>query len=147
MKVSRQQIEGLAGFRAALRQFLAASEVISRDAGVTPQQYQAMLAIEARRGGEMTVSDLAEHMQLAHNGAVQLIDRMVKAGFVERQPSTVDRRAVKISLTRAGRPLLRRLAADHLVEMLRQEPLLAESLRRLRRLPRPVAPPRGRSAG
>jgi DNA-binding MarR family transcriptional regulator len=140
MKISREQIEGLAGFRVALRQFLAASEAISRRAGVTPQQYQAMLAIKARRGGDMTVSDLAEHMQLAHHGAVQLIDRMVKAGLVERQTSTVDRRIVNVSLTRAGRPLLRRLAAEHLGEMQRLEPLLAESLDQLRRLPPPAAP-------
>ena len=43
-----------------MRRFLAASEAISRAAGVTQQQYQAMLAIGAWSDGAMTITDLAE---------------------------------------------------------------------------------------
>jgi hypothetical protein len=39
-------------------------------------------------------------------------------------------------MTEQGSLLLERLAADHLHEMQRQEPLLAQSLRRLRHLGR-----------
>ena len=44
--------KGLAGFRYALRQFLAASETIAGGAGVTARQYQALLAIKGFPGRE-----------------------------------------------------------------------------------------------
>ena len=47
-----------------------------------------------------------------------------------RAPS--DRRSVLLNLTATGVGLIDRLAAEHLEEMLRQEPLLAKSLRKLR---------------
>ena len=60
--------------------------------------------------------------------------RLAGAGWVERRQSGSDRRSVFVALTGEGRSLLERLAADHLNEVLRQEPLLAESLKRLRQL-------------
>jgi DNA-binding MarR family transcriptional regulator len=124
----------LASFRHALRRFLAASETISRNAGVTQQQYQAMLAIAAWPDGAMSVKDLSEELLLTHHAAVQLVDRLAKAGLAQRSPSSVDRRSVELSLTESGSALLDDLASLHLAEMLRREPALSTSLRRLRRL-------------
>ncbi|MGA0603808.1 MarR family winged helix-turn-helix transcriptional regulator [Caulobacter sp. KR2-114] len=132
MTLDQEHLEGLAGFRFALRRFLAASETISRDAGVTPQQYQAMLAIGAKPGEPMSVKELSEQLMLTHHAAVQLVDRLSKAGFAERTRSQVDRRSVELHLTVLGRQVLEQLASLHLEEMLRQEPLLARSLRRLK---------------
>ena len=126
-----QRYQGLAGFRMALRQFLAVSEVISRAAGVTAQQYQALLAIGC--GPEaMTMKDLAEQLLLQPHAAVQMVDRLAKAGLVERSPSTTDGRSVLLTLTAAGERLLELLAEQHLREMLKQEPHLSKSLRRIR---------------
>lgn len=124
--------EGLARFRLALRRFLAFSEAASREAGVTPSQYQAMLAIRTHRDGTMPIRDLAAEMLLRHHGAVQLVDRLARAGLAERRPSAVDRRQVLVLLTDKGNRLLEQLASAHAAELLRQEPLLAESVRRLR---------------
>jgi DNA-binding MarR family transcriptional regulator len=124
----------LASFRHALRRFLAASEAISREAGVTQQQYQAMLAIAAWPRGGMTMKDLAEELLLTHHAAVQLVDRLAKAGLALRAPSTLDRRSVELTLTDTGAALLGGLAARHQAEMLRREPALSASLRRLRQL-------------
>ena len=136
MSLDREQYLGLAGFRFALRQFLAASEVISRQGGVTPQQYQAMVAIGAWRPEAMTMKDLSGQLLLTHHAAVQLIDRMVRAGLVERAPSAIDRRSVNLALTAKGDGVLETLAAKHLDQMLAREPQLSESLRRLRRVRR-----------
>ena len=126
-----QRYQGLAGFRMALRQFLAVSEVISRAAGVTAQQYQALLAIGC--GPEaMTMKDLAEQLLLQPHAAVQMVDRLAKAGLVERSPSPTDGRSVLLTLTAAGERLLELLAEQHLREMLKQEPHLSKSLRRIR---------------
>jgi DNA-binding MarR family transcriptional regulator len=128
--------EGLAGFRYALRQFLAFSEASSRAAGVTPQQYQALLVIKTRPERAIMIKDLADQLLLQHNGAVQLIDRLVTAELVERRHSPTDGRSVLVAMTEKGTNLLEQLATNHLKELLRQEPLLAESLKRLRRMAR-----------
>jgi DNA-binding MarR family transcriptional regulator len=128
--------EGLAGFRYALRRFLAFSEAATRAAGVTPQQYQALLVIKTHPEGAIMIRDLADQLLLQHNGAVQLIDRLVIAELVERRHSPTDGRSVLVAMTAKGTKLLEQLAANHLKELLRQEPLLAESLKRLRRMAR-----------
>ena len=142
MPLDLDRYKGLAGFRLALRRFLAASEAICRKAGVTAQQYQALLAIKTKSNETMPMKELAEQLVITHHAAVQLVDRLAKAGLAERQASAGDRRAVVLALTRRGARLLDELASRHLDEMLRQEPLLTQSLRRLRRL-KPKSYPRG----
>jgi DNA-binding MarR family transcriptional regulator len=114
-----------------LRQFLAASESISREAGITAQQYQALLAIGCGPH-PMTMKDLAEHLLLLQHTATQMVDRLQKAGWVDRVPSPTDGRSVELTLTQTGADLLTDLAQQHLVEMLKQEPQLSRSLRRLK---------------
>jgi DNA-binding MarR family transcriptional regulator len=126
--------QGLADFRLALRRFLAAAEAISRAAGVTQQQYQALLAIKTWPAGPMTMGDLAEQLLLTHHATVQLVNRMTVAGLAARRPSPTDRRSVHLLLTPQGEALVSRLAALHLREVLRQEAALTRSLRRLKRL-------------
>jgi DNA-binding MarR family transcriptional regulator len=140
MALHPQSIQGLADFRYALRRFLAASEAISRAAGVTQQQYQTLLAIKAAPAAGMTVKALAEQLQLTHHAAVQLINRLARAGLAQRSPSPQDGRSVLLSLTPAGEALIDRLAAEHLEEMLRQEFHLSKALRRLRTIS-PDGPP------
>jgi DNA-binding MarR family transcriptional regulator len=136
MASESERYVGLAGVRYALRRFLASSETISRQAGVTPQQYQALLAVRAWPGEAMAVKDLADQLLLTHQAAVQMLDRLARAGLAERKPSAEDRRSVIIRLTPKGETLLSDLAAQHLEAMLGQEPLLTESLQRLRSLKR-----------
>jgi DNA-binding MarR family transcriptional regulator len=96
-----------------------------------------MLSIAAWDGDTMSVKDLSEQLLLTHHAAVQLIDRTAKVGLVQRTHSTVDRRSVNLTLTEKGKALLATLAAEHLGQMLQREPLLSQSLRRLRRVRRP----------
>ena len=129
-----EQIRGLSGFRYALRRFLAASEAISREAGITQQQYQTLLAIKASATGQLTIADLADQLLLTHHAAVQMMDQLAKAGLAERRPSDKDGRIVFVQLTNDGDALIETLAARHLEEMLRQEPQLRRSLSMLKRL-------------
>lgn len=122
----------LAAFRFALRQFLSFSDLTAHSAGITTQQYQAMLAIKARREEVTTIKELAQEMLLLQNGAVQLINRLEAQGLVERSSSLTDRRSVLVRLTAHGDELLQSLASDHAAELIRREPLLAESLERLK---------------
>jgi DNA-binding MarR family transcriptional regulator len=119
-----------------MRRFLAFSETKLKASGITSQQYQAMLVIRIHPGRIIMIGDLAREMLLRPNGAVQLTDRLVDAGLAERRQSSTDRRSVLVALTAKGANLLEILATDHLQGMLQQEQLLAESLKRLRRLSR-----------
>jgi DNA-binding MarR family transcriptional regulator len=136
MSLEPEQYQSLAGFRLALRRFLAGAEAISKAAGVTQQQYQAMLAIKTWPSQAMTMGDLAEQLLLTHHAAVQLINRMTSAGVAVRAPSSTDRRAVLLKLTPGGEALIESLAALHMGEVLRQEPRLTQSLLRLKRTSR-----------
>ncbi|MGH7022670.1 MAG: MarR family winged helix-turn-helix transcriptional regulator [Caulobacteraceae bacterium] len=126
--------ERLAGFRRGLRRFLASSEAITQVSGVTAQQYQALLEIKARAERSTTVGDLAEAMIMQHHSAVQLADRLQEAGLIARSRSPNDARSVLLGLTPEGDALVTRLVADHLGELRKCEPILAESLRQLRRI-------------
>ncbi|PDS61995.1 MarR family transcriptional regulator [Rhizobium anhuiense] len=125
---------GLAGFRLAMRRFLAFSEAALAEAGVTSQQYQALLVVRTAADQLIRIRDLAEQMLMHHNGAVQLVDRMCAAGLAERIPAEDDKRSVLIGMTSKGCEVLEALARVHVEGMLANEPLLAESLSRLRQV-------------
>jgi DNA-binding MarR family transcriptional regulator len=93
-----------------------------------------MLAIKTWPYETMSMKDLAEQLLLTHHAAVQLVNRLAHAGLAERETSASDRRSVLLKLTAKGEALLDDLAAKHLEEMLRQEPALTSSLRRLKKI-------------
>ncbi|HEY2805425.1 MAG TPA: helix-turn-helix domain-containing protein [Gemmatimonadales bacterium] len=113
----------MASFRQALRRFFAFSEETLHAVGLTPQQYQALLAIRAHSGAdEMTVGTLATRLFIRHHSAVGLVDRLEARGFVERQPVAHDRRLVCLALTLSGSKALGALAATHRAELMRLRP-------------------------
>src|SRR5688572_33499500 len=116
--LSKADYEALAEFRYALRKFLGFSEAAAREHGVTPQQYQALLAIEGFPGRNwVTVGELAEQMRIAHHSAVGLVDRMQSMRLVTRRAVREDRRRVRVTLTAKGLKLLERLYRVHREEL------------------------------
>ena len=101
---------------------------------MTAQQYQAMLVVKTHPAGAIMIREFADQMLLQHHGAVQMIDRLVAGGLVRRGYSPTDGRSVLVSLTAKGAALLGRLASQHVEELLKQEPLLAELLKRWRQI-------------
>lgn len=114
----------LADFRRELRRFLGFSESAAQQAGITAQQYQALLAIRAAPDARMAIGNFADQFLLRPHSASGLIDRMEAAGMVERVRQTGDRRRVEIGLTAHGLKLLASLAAAHRHELTRIRPLL-----------------------
>lgn len=68
---------------------------------VTLPQYRALVVL-ASRGPQRGV-DLAAELGVTPSTATRLIDRLVKADLVDRQPLPGDRRAVEVTLKPAGR--------------------------------------------
>lgn len=116
--LSEADFRALAGFRYALRRFFHFSEGAAAAAGVSPRQYQALLAIRAWEGAEpATIGELAERLQLRHHSAVGLVQRLVGRSLVTRRPLARDRRRVGLVLTARGQRLLARLASAHRAEL------------------------------
>ena len=97
---SKAQYEKLAAFRYHLRQFTCFSELAAQNAGLTPRQYQALLAIKGFPNRErIMIGQLAEQLQIAHHSAVGLVDRSVEQNLIVREQGVEDRRQVYIRLT------------------------------------------------
>ncbi|MFT3870381.1 MAG: MarR family transcriptional regulator [Nibricoccus sp.] len=115
----------LASLRYALRRFLAFSQNAARNAGLTPQQHQALLSIKGFRGpGNASIGDLAEHLFLKHHSTVGLVDRLVQKKFVRRIEAPSDRRRVELELTPKGEAMIKRLSDIHLRELRQIRPEL-----------------------
>ena len=133
--VENNQFKALAAFRYELRKFLKFSEEAAKAQGLTPQQYQALLAIEGFSGsGEISVGELAEQLQIVSHSAVGLVDRMEKRKLIKRNVSKQDKRFVSIGVTPLGRSLLEKVAAIHRRELRTAGPLLMDLLEKVERL-------------
>jgi DNA-binding MarR family transcriptional regulator len=112
--------EELLGFRTALRRFLRWSEDQAGAVGLTPAQHQLLLAIKGHPGvAAPTVGELSEYLVSKHHSVVELIDRAVDAGLVERRRDEADHRIVHLLLTPLGEERIEELSRLHLEELKR----------------------------
>ena len=127
--------ETLANFRYAMRKFLSFSKrVLAAEANLTPEQYEALLALKAFSGDTgLTMTQLSERLQVKHHTAVSLVDRLEQADFARRASGVIDRRVVYVRLTPAGSRILAKVAVLHRREMRIRSPEMIEALVRLRK--------------
>ena len=123
--LTKQDFEALARFRFGIRRYLRFSEETVRSHGVTPQQYQLMLAIAGYPGRDWAVvRELADRLQLRHHSVVELVNRAQSQGLVQRTADPDDARAVRVLLTEEGEQLLGRLSALHRDELRRMDAVI-----------------------
>jgi DNA-binding MarR family transcriptional regulator len=117
-RINAREYEQLLDFRTALRRFLHWSEEQARAADLTPAQHQLLLAIKGHPGAAgPTVGELADYLVSKHHSVVELIDRAVKAGLVERRRDETDQRIVHLELTALGEERIEELSRLHLEEL------------------------------
>lgn len=130
--LDRADYETLAEFRYLLRQFGAFSEGAARQAGLTAQQHQALLAIKGFPDRDaVTIGALAERLNLKHHSVVGLVDRLMRRGLIRRRHDEADRRRVMVGLTKEAEDLLVGLTLAHRDELRRLAPLLQGLLQQL----------------
>jgi DNA-binding MarR family transcriptional regulator len=120
--LAARDYRALAQFRRSLRVFLRFSEEAARGAGLTPAQHQLLLAVKgfvAERDELPSIGDAAEWLQLKHHSAVELADRAVAAGLLERQDDPTDARRHLLALTDEGEAKLAGLSWMHRDELRR----------------------------
>ena len=117
-RLDQADYERLLGLRDGLRRFLHWSEEQAKAVGLTGPQHQLLLAIRGH-AGTPSIRDVADHLLLRHHSVVELIDRAVRLGLVQRVADPEDQRVVRLSLTSEGGRRLEALAAAHVEELSR----------------------------
>ncbi len=127
--VSAADYQALTEFRYQIRRYVHFSELAAKAAGIEPRQYQALSVLKgAPPGVDTTVAYLAERLQIRHQSAVGLVDRLARLDLVERVRMQADRRQVLVRLTPRGEDVLRELVVHHLTELRAAAPALARAL-------------------
>ena len=111
----------------------------AQELGLSQAQWQALAYLSHQEGVNQVT--LAECLEIQPMTLARLIDRLQEAGLVGRRPDPGDRRAFRLYLTAAARPLLDRmwdLAAETRAEAMAgladdRRQALIESLRHVKR--------------
>ena len=133
-KLTLSDYQALAEFRYQIRRFLRFSEQVIKKAGLERGQYQLMLAIKGMPADvRPRIRELASRLEIRHNSAVELVNRLEARGFVHRKRARDDRREVLLALTLKGEKVLAELALHHHDELRGAGPELVTALRRIMR--------------
>jgi MarR family transcriptional regulator, transcriptional regulator for hemolysin len=112
--------------------------------GMTRAQWAVLVRLDRSEG--LNQSELAEMLDLQPITLTRLLDKLCDSGLIERRPDPDDRRAKRLFLTRAARPLLEQLgslgentmasalegvASEDVERMISQLEVVRENLRRL----------------
>jgi len=79
-----------------------------------------ILMILMRAGDQnLTPAEIADSCEVSRATITGLLDTLQSAGFIEREASVEDRRAVRVQLTAAGRAHLEKMLPDHYTRITR----------------------------
>lgn len=95
--------------RALAREIAMRQQDILMHLDLTMPQLKAFFAIA--RDGDPAVGLIAKELHIGLPSASQVVERLVKAGLVERRPHPLDRRVTQCVLSARGRELSRELDA------------------------------------
>ena len=124
--------QALAEFRYQIRRFVRFSEEVAQKSGLEPQHHQLLLSLKGIPAGELPrIAYLAERLQIRHNSAVELVDRLHKKGLIRRTHNALDGREVHVKLTPRGERLLRQLTLHTQAELRSAAPALVAALRKV----------------
>lgn len=76
--------------------------------------YDVLLSLQETPDRRLRMQDLARRVLFSRSGLTRLVDRMVDAGYVTREPCEDDRRGTYAVLTPAGATCLRAASGVHL---------------------------------
>lgn len=83
------------------------------EAGLSIAEYVVLLTLRYAPEGSLPVGDLSCEVHLTKSGVTRLVDRMERAGTVQRVADESDRRSVRANITEKGRDRLRKAWPIH----------------------------------
>jgi DNA-binding MarR family transcriptional regulator len=132
MRLITEDYQALAEFRYQIRRFLVVSEGIAHSGKLQPQQYMMLLALRGLPAEkEPTLLVLSERLQIRHNSAVELANRLARQGLIRRYRSKGDSRKVFLRLTTKGAGIIEKLVKNRYIELHSSQPELARALNQI----------------
>jgi len=120
----------LAAFHEQLQRTIDVTTTKARQAGLQPMTFMLLLALRRQPAdAPATVGELATSLGWNRTELADLVEDLVRRGFVARTRDAADRRRFLISLTSSGEQWLRPLAKDVLNELAVSGPDLLRTTR------------------
>ncbi len=120
----------LAAFHDQLQQTIESTTTRTRQAGLQPLTFMLLVALRRQPPGiPATIGQLVDALRWNRSEVVELLDDLVRRGFVARTRDKADRRRFLISLTPAGEQWLTPLAKDVLRDLVVSGPDLLRTVR------------------
>jgi DNA-binding MarR family transcriptional regulator len=85
-----------------------------QDSGLSPADYQVLLALSEAGGRQLRSSELAESIDWERSRLSHHLGRMEARGLIRRDNCATDSRGAEVSLTRDGAQVFRRAAGPHM---------------------------------
>lgn len=85
---------------------------LKREFGTTLPRFDVMAALDRRPEG-LTMGQLSRQILMSNGNVTGLVARLIAEGLICTQASDADRRIQRVTLTRKGQSLFRRMAAAH----------------------------------
>ena len=127
--IGRIEYQVLAEFRHQIAAFLRRRRQAAEKLGLEAQQYELLLAIKGLPDGtQPTIKQLAHQLQIQHHSAVELASRLARRGLLRRERSPHDRRAVLLSVTKAGDKLVDQVVQYSFQQLEDEAPALLKTL-------------------
>jgi DNA-binding MarR family transcriptional regulator len=86
---------------------------LQRAHGLSLRWYDVLLHLHAVPGRRLSMRDLGDAVVISKSGLTGVVDRMAKAGLVERVPDPGDRRVTLVALTARGAERYEDARVDH----------------------------------
>jgi DNA-binding MarR family transcriptional regulator len=120
----------LAAFHTQLQRLVDATDRRTREAGLQRTKLRMLLAIRRRpTAGSATIGVLAEALDIDRNTVVEIVDDLVRQGFVTRRRDPHDRRRFLIAVTPIGEQWIAPVVEGELRELATAGPELLRALR------------------
>lgn len=110
-----EHFQAIAAARYVIRKFFRTMNDEAKRAGLDPLQYQALLQVYGGPDQMLSVSQLAERLDIVPAFASKLVNGLEKKGLAVRKQSKGDRRIIEVRITKAGREAAR--AIDRQVQV------------------------------
>lgn len=116
MPTRTQLIEGiLHGLHALRNQIKAKAVHLGHHHGIAHSQWFVLKILE--HSGERSVKDIAETLGISSSAATQLVEGLVRRGYVTRREDPKDRRSVRLTLSPKGKKHLAATNDQRVTEM------------------------------
>lgn len=103
---SQGYFRSVADARYVIRQVLRLVDDCARQNNLEPLEHQALIQIYGSRAYEISVSQVADRLDIAAAFCSKIVKGLVHKGFVRSHPSLQDQRVVNLVATRAGEDVL-----------------------------------------